>query len=147
MTGAAITLQRADDATRSYVEALLEQNDLPWQDVEDNPDCFYVAYDDEEPVGIGGIEPYGVHGLLRSVVVEESARGSGVGTALCDELEAVARSNGIETLYLLTTTAAAFFADRGYVEMARAEAPTPIQRTTQFEDRCPATATCMKKSL
>lgn len=145
-----VTLRGATDSL-SYVEALLEANGLPARDVRSKPDCFYVAYGDEDAgadaVGVGGVEAYGSDGLLRSVAVEESVRGEGYGTALCDALEAEARASGVETLYLLTTTAAAFFADRGYEELERADAPADIRATTEFEALCPASAVCMRKSL
>lgn len=147
MNGATITLHRADDSTLSYIETLLEENDLPSQDVRSKLDCFYVGYVGDDPVGIGGVETYGTDGLLRSVVIEQSERGSGLGTALCDALETRASADGVERLYLLTTTAADFFANRGYVDIERAGAPASIQQTTEFDDLCPVTATCMRKLL
>lgn len=147
MSETAVTLQRADDGALPYIETLLEENGLPAEDVRSNPERFYVAYSEDTRVGIGGLEPYGAVGLLRSVVIERPARGNGLGVALCDALEAAASENDVETLYLLTTTAAEFFANRGYVEIDRSDPPAPIQRTTEFDDLCPATATCMKKSL
>lgn len=147
MDPATVTLRPADESALRYVESLLEANDLPAADVRSAPGHFYVAYDGDERVGGGGVEPYGTDGLLRSVVVEESARGNGIGTALCRALEAEARDEGIETLYLLTTTAADFFAALGYAAVDRADAPEAIRETTQFADLCPAAATCMEKSL
>lgn len=111
------------------------------------PGCFSVGYVDGDPVGAGGIERYGAVGLLRSVVVEETARGNGYGAAICRALEAEARADGVETLYLLTTTATDFFAERGYAELERADAPAAIRETTQFDELCPASATCMRKYL
>ena len=142
-----ITLQRAEDSTLSYVESLLENNGLPSLNIRSKRECFYIAHDGADPVGIGGIETHGTDGLLRSVVIEQSARGRGFGTALCDSLEATASADGIERLYLLTTTAADFFAARGYGEIERADAPDRIQQTTEFDELCPTTATCMKKSV
>lgn len=147
MTRATITLQPADDSTLSYVETLLEENDLPSQDVRSKPECFYIGYARGDPIGIGGIEIYGTEGLLRSVVVEQQARGNRFGAAICDVLENKAQSDGVETLYLLTTTVPEFFANRGYVKFERADAPATIQDTTEFDGLCPTTATCMKKSL
>ena len=144
---ASIALRPGDDTTLSYVETLLEQNGLPSQDVRSKPDCFYVGYDDDDPVGVGGVEIYDTDGLLRSVVVEESARANGLGTAICETLETKARTDGVETLHLLTTTVPDFFANRGYVRIERADAPATIRRTTEFDELCPASATCMKKSL
>lgn len=142
-----MTLQQANGNTLPYVEHLLEKNDLPTRDVRSKPDCFYVGYDGENPVAVGGVEVHGREGLLRSLVVEQSARGNGFGTATCDALESRAHENGVETLYLLTTTAAEFFSDRGYVDIERADAPDAIRQTTEFDDLCPSSATCLKKSL
>lgn len=147
MSGSTVRLQRADRSTLSYVETVLEENDLPSQDVRAKPACFYVAYDGDDPVGIGGVEIYGTDGLVRSIVVERSARGNGFGTAIREALETKARADGVETLYLLTTTAPAFFAHGGYVEIQRSDAPASIRRTTEFDDLCPTMATCMRKSL
>lgn len=147
MSGSTLTLRRTDDTALSYVESLLEENGLPSADVRTNPGRFYVGYDGGDRVGIGGVEIYGTDGLLRSVVVERSERGNGFGAAMCEALEAKARADGVETLYLLTTTALEFFATRGYAEIERSDAPATIRQTTEFEDLCPATAACMKKFL
>ncbi|SFH03170.1 amino-acid N-acetyltransferase [Halopelagius inordinatus] len=148
MSGATLTLREADDdESLSCVESMLEETGLPSRDVRSKPDCFYAGYVDGDAVAVGGIEAYGTAGLLRSVVVAESKRGEGFGTALCDALEGEARAAGVETLFLLTTTAADFFADRGFAEIARSDAPDSVRATTEFEDICPATAVCMKKSL
>jgi amino-acid N-acetyltransferase len=131
-----------------YVETLLTAHGLPSVDVRSTPAAFYVALDDDDDrVGVGGVEPHGTDGLLRSVVVEPSVRGEGYGGDLCAALEDRARTDGIDTLYLLTTTAAGFFGARGYEPIDRADAPPSIRSTAQFDDLCPATATCMRKRL
>lgn len=147
MDSVSLTLEPADGDSLAYVETLLEENGLPSRDVRSAPDAFYVAHDGDERIGVGGVEPRGTDGLLRSVVVERSKRGAGYGTALCDALEAEAESAGLDALYLLTTTASEFFADRGYETIRRSEAPAGIRRTTEFDELCPSTATCMRKEL
>ncbi|GAA0716618.1 amino-acid N-acetyltransferase [Halorubrum trapanicum] len=147
MNDTSLTLREADDDSLGYVEALLAENGLPSEDVRSAPDAFYVARDGDERIGVGGVEVYGSHGLLRSVVVERSKRGRGYGAALCDALESEARADGVDALYLLTTTASEFFAARGYAETPRGEVPADIRQTTQFDELCPATATCLRKSL
>ncbi|WP_224450232.1 arsenic resistance N-acetyltransferase ArsN2 [Haloprofundus salilacus] len=142
-----VTLRRVGADDVAYLERLLERNGLPCRDVQSKVDCFYVAYVGSETLGIGGIEAYDSDGLLRSVVVEQSMRGEGFGKQLCGALETEARSEGVETLYLLTTTAPRFFANLGYREIRRADAPATIRRTTEFDDLCPTTATCMRKQL
>ena len=145
MSGPDLVLRPAEDL--AYVERLLDANGLPSDDVRARPDCFSVAVAGGERVGVGGVEQYGTAGLLRSLVVAEPARGRGYGTALCDALEARARNDGIETLYLLTTTAADFFAARGYVEIERSDAAEAIRSTAEFADLCPASATPMRTDL
>lgn len=147
MTTPSITVRTADAGSIDRVEALLEANDLPSRDVRSKPGCFLLAYSDSEFVGVGGVETYGPNGLLRSLVVAESNRGRGFGTALCDTLEEHARTNGVEVLYLLTTTASGFFGRRGYETVAREDVPSSIRRTTEFSDLCPASATCLRTNL
>lgn len=147
MNGASVSLGRADENDIRYVETLLAENGLPSEDVRSKPECFYVARVDGDPVGIGGVERCGTHGVLRSIVVESSVRGTGIGTAICAALERTARTEGIERLYLLTTTASGFFANLGYAKIDRADVPAAVRRTPEFDDLCPASATCMRKSL
>ncbi len=147
MTDASITVRQADTEDLDRIEAVLRANDLPYQDVRTKPECFFVADADTERIGIGGVETHGSDGLLRSVVITEANRGGGYGSALCDALEARARQNGVETLYLLTTTASEFFRRCGYEAIDREAAPSSIQATTEFSDLCPASAVCMRKEL
>ena len=153
MTERSITLERAGPDELTHVERLLKANGLPSEDVQEKPGSFFLARagadesGETRVVGAGGIEQYGSSGLLRSVVVEESIRGQGYGTVLCDRLEESARDDGIQTLYLLTTTAAAFFEGRGYEKISRSDAPSHIQETAEFSELCPDSATCMRKQF
>jgi len=142
LTGGAseLRLRQAEDAL-SYVEGPLSGAGLPTADVRSKPDCFYVGYAGGDRVGVGGVETHGSEGLLRSVVVDPPARGREVGTALCVALERRARADGVDTLYLLTTTAAGFFADCGYAAIDRSVVPAAIRETDEFADLCPSTAT------
>lgn len=141
------TVREASDDAFDRIESLLTANDLPSRDVRTGPGFFFVAYADTAIVAAGGVETYGSHGLVRSLVVAEPYRGSGYGTAVYAALEDHALSNGVDELYLLTTTASGFFADRGYRTLDREQAPTAIRETPQFTDLCPASATCMAKRL
>lgn len=107
MTGVKVTLEPAVDRSFRYVERLLERNGLPTDDLVTGSAGRYVATLDGKRVGVGGIEQYDDHALLRSLAVDEPARGEGVGTALCGALAERARNRGVETCYLLTATAAA----------------------------------------
>ena len=147
MTPPEIILRPAESDDLDRVEALLEANDLPTRDVRAKRESFYVAEAESAVIGVGGVEARGSAGLLRSVVVREASRGRGYGGALCAALEDRARGGSIETLYLLTTTAAAFFRRNGYEAIPREEAPAAVRETPQFADLCPDSATCMRKAL
>lgn len=141
-----LRLIQATPETIDQVVTLLQANGLPHADVRSKPDRFYFGADGTTVVAIGGLEPVGSDGLLRSVVVKDDHRGQGYGKALCNALEDHATENGIQSLYLLTTTASTFFHEIGYREIARDAAPEAIRRTTEFTDYCPDTATCMRKA-
>jgi amino-acid N-acetyltransferase len=106
-----------------------------------------VCETETERIGVGGIEHHQEAGLVRSVAIEESARGNGYGMRVCNNLLARAQSAGISTVYLLTTTAGEFFAGLGFEEVARETVPPAIQNTSEFSDLCPAAAVCMKRDF
>ena len=85
--------------------------------------------------------------MLRSLAVEPEHRNSGLGISLVSDAETWAAERGVETLYLLTTTAAQFFARLGYEAVPRFEAPAAIAATAQFSGLCPASSTFMRKVL
>ena len=147
MSDPALTLRQAGPETIDRVEAMVAANDLPTRDIRERSGSFFLASADDEAIGVGGVETHGEYGLLRSVVVNEPYRGQGYGQALCAALEARARADGVETLYLLTTTAAGFFRRCGYEECSRDAVPEPIRATTQFAELCPLTASCLRKRL
>jgi len=146
MTGAP-SLEPIDADQLDRVEALLEANDLPRSDVRADSVTVYGYRSADGLLGVGGLELYGAAGLLRSVVVREPFRGEGHGRRLTAALERRAARQGVETLFLLTTTAAAFFRSLGYREIERATVPQPIAETTEFAHVCPAAAIAMRKRL
>jgi amino-acid N-acetyltransferase len=147
MDATTIELAPAEGADLAEVEALLEANDLPVADLRSGAGRFFRAVTGGELVGVGGFESYGAVGLLRSVVVPAAYRGEGYGTATCDALEDRAREAGLADLYLLTTTAAKFFAARGYERVDREAAPAAIRESSELTDLCPSSATCMRKPV
>jgi len=142
-----VSLEPATPTDLDRVERLLAANDLPTADVRADAPRFYLARADDAPVGVGGLELHGDAGLLRSIVVADSHRGRGYGTAICAALEACAEQADVETLYLLTTTATDFFGNRGYAVVDRTAVPERLRSSRQFADVCPDSATCMRKSL
>jgi amino-acid N-acetyltransferase len=121
---------------------------LPVEDLTDgHMEHFFYAGTESKPAGIVGIELCGSGALLRSLVVDPSSRGLGLGRALVEKAEWHARENGAESIYLLTTTAEAFFRSLGYTSADRANAPAEIQATREFASICPASSAFMVKQL
>ncbi len=108
---------------------------------------FFYCGPAAAPVGLVGVEMCGDCALLRSLVVTESARSTGLGRALVARAEEHARSSGALSLYLLTTTAESFFHHLGYLTAPRDSAPLTIRNSREFADLCPATSAFMVKHL
>ena len=126
---------------------VLKSADLPHDDVAAPGRHFYRLGDSDGLLGFGGLELYGREALLRSVVMLDHRRGKGAGGMLVAGLTAEAMRFGVDRLWLLTTTAEAFFARLGFEAAARDAAPAPIRATREFRDICPASAACMMRRL
>jgi amino-acid N-acetyltransferase len=59
----------------------------------------------------------------------------------------VARLQGAEYLFLLTTTAREFFLKENYTLVDRNSVPLSIKETSEFTGLCPSSATVMRKQL
>ncbi len=139
------SIRNAGPRDEVHVRALLEACGLSTLGLEDQyGDGYVVAECDGAVVGIAGVEVHGAHGLLRSVAVTPSMRGSGLGVALTLDRVRWAQEHGLESIYLLTTTASAFFARHGFVVAARDEAPSEIRASREFSEMCPSMAVVMK---
>lgn len=130
---------------RGEIRALLGENGLPVDDFDSAAIAFIVAADTGGLTGVVGVEGFGTAGLLRSLAVKAQARGGGTGSMLVEALEAHARSNGMKQLVLLTQTAEAFFAKRGYRATERIHVPEAVRHSGEFRSLCPASAICMTK--
>lgn len=130
------------------VRALLERSALPTAGVAEAWSSFLVAESGGDVVGVVGIEMCGDrYALLRSTAVADEWRGRGLGRTLVERAIEEARGKGIEALYLLTTTAEAYFPSFGFSRVSREEVPVEVRATEEFASACPASATAMMLSL
>ena len=134
-----------DDLTA--VEELLVTSGLPVDGVDENFHDFLVADDGDGIAGVIGIERYGATALLRSAAVSPNSRGTGVGGQLVRSILEHAAAEGVEEVYLLTTTAADYFPRYGFTQEPRSAAPEQLHASREFQGACPATAILMKHSL
>ena len=141
----AAPVRAAAAADLNAVEGLLREASLPVEGVADQfEDGYAVVVEDGAVVGAAGLEVYGAYGLLRSVVVSPAARGRGIAAALVTERLGWARERGLRAVYLLTTTAEAYFAARGFSAIDRAQVPAGVRRSSEFSEICPSTAVAME---
>jgi amino-acid N-acetyltransferase len=133
---------------RSAAVALLQAEGLPASDLTDAQlEHFFFSGSDGSPTALVGLEIYGSDALLRSLVVSAKGRTRGTGSALVRHAESYSASRNVQTIYLLTTTAEAFFGRLGYQRIDRTVAPRSIQSTQEFASLCPASSAFMIKRL
>lgn len=130
------------------VKRILMSSDLPTEDIV-SPSCvqFFGILEDTNLLAIIGLELYGNVGLLRSLAVLPTSQQAGLGKRLVKHAESVAMQNGVEQLYLLTTTAESYFLQQGYNPTSRDDAPEAIKATSQFAGLCPDSAAFLAKTL
>jgi amino-acid N-acetyltransferase len=134
---------RADDL--DGVLALLAACDLPTEGLSDQfPGGYVVARKTGAIVGAAGLEIHGTAGVLRSIAVAASERGTGLGVRLTQDRLAAARARGLDAVYLLTTTAAAFYPRFGFEPFPRADVPDEVARCAEFATVCPSSAACLR---
>ena len=141
------TISPARPADLSAILDLLSSHRLPQAGVKGHLGTALVARQGERIVGCAVIEPYGTAGLLRSVAVAQSQRGLGVGIQLTEAAIQLARTGGIQALYLLTETAAGFFPRFGFRPIPRDEVAPAVRQSIEFTKACPASALAMVKDL
>lgn len=127
--------------------AALEGEGMPALDLAGAEAEFFRFHKQGSTVGFAGLEGQGFDLLLRSFWICPVQRNQGLGRRVLVWIEAHARSRGVETLHLLTTTAERFFVGEGFVRSERAHAPASISACQEFQSLCPASASYLHKTL
>jgi amino-acid N-acetyltransferase len=142
-----MTIGPAEKGDLAAVRQLLEAQHLPLDGVDAQLRTMVVARDGSGVVGAAAVELYADGALLRSVVVSPHVQGKGLGRRLTEAALDVAKSHGIATAFLLTTTAETFFPRFGFERISRADVPESVQASVEFQSACPVSATAMRKRL
>jgi len=140
-------IRKATNRDLDAVEGLLSANDLPLDGVKENLSGFIVAEEGGRVIGTVGLERFGSVALLRSAVVSEGRRGGGVGRRLVEHILDYAESDGIEELFLLTTTAENYFPRFGFTRTTRSAVPPTVKASAEFRGACPDTALVMTRRI
>jgi amino-acid N-acetyltransferase len=148
MTMNEIEIRGARAGDRDAVAALLERTALPPDGLDEQfGDAYAVAVAGGEVVGVAGVEVYGSAGLLRSVAVDPAWQGRDLGRRLTEERLRWAAARGLDTVYLLTNTAAGYFPRLGFAPVSRDAVPAEVRGSLQFASVCPSTAAVLAMTL
>jgi len=126
---------------------LLRRCNLPQAGLEQHLATTLVAREGVRIVGCAALELYGRAALLRSVAVEPSSRGLGLGAQLTHAALDLARAHAAQTVYLLTDTASVFFLRFGFHRLLRTDVDPTVQQSVEFTDACPESALAMRADL
>jgi amino-acid N-acetyltransferase len=141
------TVSRARPHELGAAMSLIEQSELSTHGVVESFGHYLVVRDDERLIGLCGLEVHDSAALLRSVAVDAHYRGAGVGQALVAGALDLARKMDLRALYLMTTTASAFFERCGFQVWPREAAPEGIRASWEFTDGLPRSAVLMKRDV
>jgi len=127
---------------------VLTDCNLPVADISASlPPQFFGVRVAGRVIAVVGLEQFQSSALLRSLAVSSDYRGRGLAQELVRHVESVAALHGVESLFLLTTTAEAFFRKLGYCSASRQQAPQAIQATAQFSGLCPSSSAFLSKCI
>jgi len=142
-----MVIQVAEAGDLPAVRSLLETQHLALDGIDEHVSTMVVAKKGSEVVGAAAVELYADGALLRSVVVDPTAQGQGLGHRLSDAALSIAKDRGTRTAFLLTTTAEKFFPKLGFEQIVRDDVPASVQASIEFQSACPASAVVMRKRL
>ena len=129
----------------SDVRRLLDGHGLPLDGVAEHVDTMIVARDSGRLAGVAALEIYADGALLRSVAVASQTQGRRLGHQLTERALSMAAAHGVDTVFLLTTTAQSFFARFGFETITRQDVPASVQTSIEFRSACPASAVVMRR--
>ena len=139
------TIRPAESADVDAIERLLRSNSLPERGVRERLGTTLVARDDGGVVGTAAVEFFADGALLRSVAVAPGQRSTGVGSMLVRGALDLVSAHGVGPVFLLTTTADAYFPRFGFERVAREVVPPGVRSSEEFTTACPATAIVMRR--
>lgn len=108
---------------------------------------FYVADIGGTIVGCAALESDGSTGLLRSVGVLSTAQGAGIGRRLVEAVHERVMDLGLESVYLLTTTADEYFSRFGYESWEEENLPSVVTGSAEYVTCSASGATTMRKEI
>jgi amino-acid N-acetyltransferase len=142
-----LTLRTANPRDWAAIRAHLERAGLPVAGAQEHLAHFTLALNGQRLVGVAGLEVYRDAALLRSVAVNQSLRGQGVGAELVRCSLETARGLGVKDVVLLTETAEDYFPRFSFRVIPRDAVPNTVKQSLEFRGACPDSATALHLRL
>jgi amino-acid N-acetyltransferase len=142
-----LPIEHANETDLPELLNLIAAVGLPQDGFGDSLETILVARNGDKIVGCAALEVYGSSALLRSVVVAPVVQGQGLGQRLVQAALAMAQTQAIQRVYLLTETAADFFPKFGFHTIPRGDVNPAVQQSVEFTGACPASAIVMVKNM
>ena len=142
-----VTIERARPEDGEAILELLRASALPDAGLLDHLATALVARSPDRVVGTAVLEVYDAGALLRSVAVDTTLRGHGVGRRLVAAALDLASTLRVPAVYLLTTTAEGYFPRFAFSPVSRGDVPRGLLQSVEFRSACPASAIVMMKAL
>lgn len=147
MTTVDLSLIKAAETDRKGLTSLLSAVNLPTNDLPASLESFLLVKGGSKIIGCIGLEVYKKTALLRSFATDSTYRNQKIGQKLFEGIIDLAKSLGVEIIFLITTTAEGYFSKRGFQITARENVPGEVKATSQFSDVCPSTALVMSLKI
>lgn len=138
-----VAVRPAGQGDLPFIRLLLMSVDLTVAGVGEHADHFLVVEDAGKIVACAGLETYGFHALLRSVAVHPHYRNRGLATLLVTRLVDQTRQDRLHAVYLLTTSAEAYFRRLGFTTIPREDVDPSVKQSAEFAEGVCATARAM----
>jgi len=142
-----LRIERAAPEDGPAILRLLGHCGLPTEGLLGHVSTAVVARGQAGVVGSAALEVYADGALLRSVAVDATMRGCGLGHRLTESAIDLARTFNVPAVYLLTTTAEEFFPKLGFQPIDREDVPAGVRTSVEFQSACPASAVAMRRVL
>ncbi len=139
-------IRPAQAPDQKRIHSLLSDFGLPLDGL-DETRLWVLQSSSGEVTGVAGLESYGNQGLLRSVAVVKTLHDRGYGKLLAKYVIGEAKKMGVQEIFLLTTSAAAFFEKFGFKKENRENVIGGVAGSIEFRSACPKTAALMHLSL
>ncbi len=132
---------------KGAVVQLLNESGLPTTDVNEPGVKLFCIINQGEVIVSGGYQLLGNYALIRSLAVKERFKGKYLGELMLKYLLDECSERSVKKVFLLTTTAEAYFVKHGFSTVDCDEVPEIIKQTSEFSSLCPATAIVLTKEI